>query len=361
MIEIFTYRLPFSKPFVTGSGEFYHREGILIRYSDNTTEVITEAAPLPGFSHESLYDVLTAAKDQKESLQKFLSEPFSLKELKFYLKQTPNLPSLRFALSFLGLQLLSKRTKQSLFDLFEVTKPSNILVNDVLPIQELDKTIRHFKKSYDKGFRTFKIKSGFPVNHLVKTLMALNQTAEHDCTFRIDANRSWPADQASGILKKLAGFNIEYIEEPISSTNIQTVKNLIQKSAIPIALDESIQDIDHLKNLLKELPETVIIIKPTILGNIFELFETLARQRTHFNGIVVTTALESSIGRKSVASVASIIGARDMAHGLNTGRFFETDLSHDSIISGGSFKIPTSGFYSTNIIDLNDAFYQSAD
>ena len=361
MIGIFTYRLPFLKPFVTGSGEFHHREGILIRYSDNTSEVITEAAPLPGFSKESLYEVITAAKDQKESINTFLSEPFSLEELKIFLKQIPNLPSLQFALSFLGIQVLSERTQQSLFDLFEVSKPSTILVNDVLPIQELDETIRHFKTSYDKGFRTFKIKSGFPVDHLVKTLKALNETSKQDSTFRIDANRSWPADQISDILKKLAGFNIEYIEEPQSSTDIQSLKHVIHKSAIPIALDESINNIDHLKNLLEILPETVIIIKPSILGNIFDLFETLAHHRTHYNRIVVTTALESSIGRKSVASVASMIGASNIAHGLNTGRFFETDLSHENIISGGRLKIPTSGFYPTKIDDLNSAFYQSAD
>ena len=361
MIEIFTYRLPFSKPFVTGSGEFHYREGIFIRYSDNTTEVITEAAPLPGFSHESLDDVIIATKDQKKSLDKFLTEPYSLDELKIYLKQIPNLPSLQFALSFLGLHVLSQRKQQSLFDLFEVIKPTNIFVNDVLPIQDINETIQHFKVSYDKGFRTFKIKSGFPVDHLVKTLKALHQTTEQKCAFRIDANRSWPADQFSDILKKLAGFNIEYIEEPQYNPNIQSLKHVIQKSTVPIALDESINNIDHLKNLLEVLPEAVIIVKPSILGNIFDLFETLAHHRTHSNRIVVTTALESSIGRKSIASVASIIGASNMAHGLNTGRFFETDLSHENLISGGKLKIPTSGFYTIKFDDLNSGFYQSAD
>ena len=361
MIEIFTYRLPFLKPFVTGSEVFHYREGVFIRYSDEYIEVISEAAPLPGFSHESLEEVITAVRDQKESLESFFSESYSLNELRIFLKQLPNLPSLQFALSFLGIQIISERNQHSLFDLFKVSRPSKIFVNDVLPIQNLDETIDHFKKSYDKGFRTFKIKSGFPVHQLIKTLKALSDTAEQNCKFRIDANRSWPADDFSGIIKQLEDFNIEYIEEPHLSADIQSLTNTIQNSTIPIALDESIINIEHLKKLLKKLPETVIVIKPMILGNLFDLFETIDLHRTHFNKIVVTTALESSIGRKSIASVASLIGASNMAHGLNTGRFFETDLSRENFISDGRLKLPLSGFYSTQIANLNSAIYQSAD
>lgn len=346
---------------MTGSGVVHHREGILIRYSDNATEIITEATPLPGFSHESLNEVKTAVSDQKESLDTFFSEPFSLEELKLFLKQLPNLPSLQFALSFLGFQVFSERNQQSLFDLFEVTTPSKLLVNDVLPIQELDETIQHFKKSYDKGFRTYKLKSGFPIDHLVKTLKALNQSEEQNCKFRIDANQSWPPDQFLDIEKQLREFNIEYVEEPFPFNDLQTAVQLNQKSAIPIALDETIKTIPQLQKALKKLPETVIIIKPSILGNFFDLFETLVHHRTHFNRIVVTTTLESSVGRKMVASVASIIGDPNMAHGLNTGRFFKTDLSRENLISGGKLILPKTGFYSAKIADLNNTFYQSVD
>ncbi|MDZ7757830.1 o-succinylbenzoate synthase [Rhodohalobacter sp.] len=361
MIEIFTYRLPFSKPFVTGSGVFHHREGLLIRYSDDSTEVISEAAPLPGFSTESLEEVKTTVTDQKESLDIFFSQSYSLEELKTFLQQFPKLPSLQFALSFLGIQILSERSQRSLFDLFEVKYQPKVLVNDVLPIQDVEETIHHFKKSYDSGFRTFKIKSGYPVDQLVKTLKALSQTAGQDCRFRVDANQSWPADQFSEITEQLGEFNIEYIEEPCHNSDIQTLANFNQKSTIPIALDESIKNIDHLKVVLKKLPETIIVIKPTVLGNLFDLFETLARHRTHFNRIVVTTALESSVGRKAVTSVASLIGDPTMAHGLNTGRFFKTDLSNENLISNGKLKLPESGFCSTKIEDLNNSYYQVVD
>ena len=340
---------------------FHHRKGVLIRYSDNFVEAVTEVSPLPGFSSETFYEVISVIKDQHESLNSFFSKSYSPNELKVFLKQLPNLPSLQFALSFLGLQILSNRNRQSLFELFDVSRSRKIRINDVLPIQDVDETIRHLKESYQKGFRTFKIKSGYPADNLIEILEGINKTSIRDCKFRIDANQSWPAYKSSEIIQSLEKFNIEYIEEPFQNYDLQALTNFEQTSSIPIALDESIQSTDHLKKLLQILPDTIFVIKPLILGNLFDLFETLAQYRTHFNRIVVTTALESSIGRKAVASVASLIGDQAMAHGLNTGRFFKTDLSNDYPISNGSIEIPETGFYATKIADLNNSHYQSVD
>lgn len=361
LIELITYRLPFSKPFVTGSASFRHREGLLIRYSDDATEVLTEASPLPGFSSETLDQVISAAGNKKDAIDLFFTKSYSLRELKEFLKELPNLPSLQFALSFMGIQILSGRNRQSLYDLFDVDKPSDVRVNDVLPIQSLDETIRHFKKSYQNGFRTFKVKSSFPTDQLIRSLNALNQISGKDSVFRIDANRSWPADKSSGIIKELERFSIEYIEEPFTGTDLYSFTEFCKRSKIPIALDESIQNVSHLKELLNNLPEAVFIIKPTVLGNLFDLFETLSQLRTHFNRVIVTTALESSIGRKSVCSIASLIGDRTMAHGLNTGRFFKSDLMVDKQISDGRLELPTSGFYSAGIADLNNNYIQSVE
>ena len=57
MFELYSYSIPFKKPFVTGAGTFNTREGIILRYHDSQIDVVSEAAPLPGFSSESLKQV----------------------------------------------------------------------------------------------------------------------------------------------------------------------------------------------------------------------------------------------------------------------------------------------------------------
>ena len=58
--EVFRYRLPLVAPLVLPSGTHTEREGILLRLrAADGTEGWGEAAPLPGYSPDTLDDVLT--------------------------------------------------------------------------------------------------------------------------------------------------------------------------------------------------------------------------------------------------------------------------------------------------------------
>jgi o-succinylbenzoate synthase len=355
LIELYKYQLPFKNPFVTGKGEFHHREGVLVRYSDHSGEVLTEASPLPGFSKESIDSISGVLKEKQNDLNEFLSKPFTIQNLQEILEDFPNLPSLLFALSFLGLQILSNRKDKSLYELFDCQKSPIIQVNDIISIQDLNSSLLYFKKSRNQGFKTFKLKCGFPVDSQIQILSKLRQNSDHELKFRLDANQSWPEKQTLSSIQKLKTFDIEYIEEPFKWDNLEVFKNISDQSPIPLALDESIQSIEHLKTFLRELPESFLVIKPMLLGNLIDLFETIRGERTHFNRIVVTTTLESSIGRSMAASAATLIGDPNLAHGLNTGYLFHSDLSDDPEIERGEINVPISGFRNFKLNDLNQS------
>jgi len=78
-----------------------------------------------------------------------------------------------------------------------------------------------------------------------------------------------------------------------------------------------------------------IIMKPVLLGNILEIYETISQYRSNFKHTVVTTTLESNIGRSMIASTASLIGDPKMSHGLHTGHLFADDLLPDFEIKNG--------------------------
>jgi L-Ala-D/L-Glu epimerase len=236
LIELYKYQLPFKNPFVTGKGEFHLREGVLVRYSDHSGEVLTEASPLPGFSKESIDSISGVLKEKKNELNEFLSKPFTIQNLQEILEDFPNLPSLQFALSFLGLQVLSKRKDKSLYELFDCRKPPSIQVNDILSIQDLDSSLLYFKKSRDQGFKTFKLKYGFPVDSQLQILSELRQISDHDIKIRLDANQSWPVKQTLSSIQKLETFDIEYIEEPFKWDNLEVFKKISDQSPIPLGI-----------------------------------------------------------------------------------------------------------------------------
>lgn len=352
MINFYKYHLPFKKPFKTGSDEFNSRSGILIHYSNQQNESLVEASPLPGFSEETIAQVKQVLIAQKNHIERFFNSDFSESGLQRFLHSMPHIPSLQFALSYLGIDLLIQRRKTTLNKLFGISPNTVIKINKVIGNDSPEQILKSIEKGVNDGFTTFKIKASGPIYKLTAALKKAAVQFPH-IIFRIDANRSWPDTELESILTALKELPIEYIEEPTPFRNLHEVNAIIQNSTIPIALDESLIDSEFFTSVLRDLPNAVLIIKPGLLGSFFNFFETINRYRTLFNDVVITTSLESAVGRKMVLTVASVLGDPNKAHGLNTGHLFEYDLHPGFIVKKGLISIPANEALSLSISEIN--------
>jgi o-succinylbenzoate synthase len=338
MISLYRYQIPFRQPFVTAKGTFVNREGILISFESERITSLCEAAPLPGYSSETLPDAEELLMDHLQELDHFLISGFDSTGLRNFLDSLPGIPSVQFALSAMGIDILVQSGRSTLFDLFGRNAAPQSKINTVIGSVENDQLLKEIESGYKRGFKTIKIKSVYETDRTIEKLADTLKTAVNkfpDILFRIDANQSWPMAGFPQQTELLNGLNVEYIEEPVSIKSIEDYPDIIRSSSLPVALDESISDPDNLRTALADMPETVVIIKPMVLGNIFRVHETISAQRGLLNDVVVTTALESAVGRYTVASVASISGDSERAHGLDTGRLFEKDLHSGPQVSNG--------------------------
>jgi len=160
-----------------------------MHFNDTTFEILSEAAPLPGFSADSLKEVITLLKNLVSELNTFLKSNLSPVELNHFIRNKIPLPSAAFAVSYLGLNLLSKRNRVDLGELLNSGIRHRIQVNDVIPIQPVKETETQIRKSYKNGFRTFKLKADKTVDSTIHLLQNLHLEDFSDITFRIDANR----------------------------------------------------------------------------------------------------------------------------------------------------------------------------
>jgi o-succinylbenzoate synthase len=342
MVSLYRYRLPFRTPFKTEKGTFKERSGLLISSGHDSLSALSEASPLPGFSGESQKETEQYLISLSSDLDNFLQRPFSHLELKQYLDPLTLTPSAEFALSTLGASILLQRNRSKLNELFPQKFRRKVKVNAVTGLGKPDEIISGVKAHYENGFRTIKMKSPADPEPLISTLKILKGNFP-DISFRIDANQSWPSERAQSYIEMFEGLNVEYIEEPVSVKSVSNYQYLVNHSPIPIALDESLTSIDALKNAFQTLRKGVFIIKPMLLGNIFRICETISENRGPLQKVVVTTALESAVGRCMVNSIAALAGDPDLAHGLNTGVFFKKDLyslpapSHGSLYLNAPF------------------------
>lgn len=351
MLELYRYTLPFRGTFQTGAAQFKERSGLLLRFYNQHTEVLSEAAPLPGFSRENLQDVTKAFITYRSVLTRFFDHPFSVPELRFFLDTLPQPASLQFAVSYLGIDLIAKRTRSSWSQLLDIKAESVLKVNHVIGSDSPEAMVKEIDRGVKNGFDTFKLKAAGRPEKLADVIKKTQFLGEK-INFRVDANQTWPSYRVMEYLSLFKGLPVEYVEEPVEILSAEQAVHLASESPLPLAFDESISTLQRLEIVLRSAPDAVLIIKPTVIGNLFKFFETILTVRSNCNNIVVTTSLESKIGRSMVSVVAGLIGDRTMAQGLNSGYLFSQDLLEDFTIQSGLLTMPTGGSWRHNFFDI---------
>lgn len=337
-LNLYTYSFPFTKPFKTSSKTFNSREGIVLEIQDTNRTALGEAAPLPGFSRESLNDVLSQLEIHADEIERTFNGSFSLRDLQAFHRKNDIYPSLQFGLDTLAVDFLSQQAGTSPQNFLFDNPPDKIKINGVISVEDAEQIYENARHLVEQGFQTIKIKVGI---NFKKELVVLEKIQDSfpKLKLRLDANRAWSLEEACNNLSKLEDLNIEYLEEPLNDPSLKKLKKLSSEASVPIALDESMLE---MQNPESAMPYTsAIILKPMVFGGLSKLFATNRLAKHHNNKVIYTTSLESGIGRTMTATLAAGLSDRLSAHGLATGSLLKMDVWHDgTYINNGSFLLP---------------------
>ncbi len=213
------------------------------------------------------------------------------------------------------------------------TKPApnplrnEVMVNATLPNikpSEVEKFLLNFD-----GCTTIKIK----INDFIIDSELLIESLKYvpNAKFRLDINGGWTLDEAVVNLKnygeEFAGL-IDYVEQPC--LDIADLKALKNETGIKIAVDESIRkflgsDLTKLKDVAD-----VAVIKWAPSGGIsaaLELIEQISLP------VVISSALDSSVGISHGLALACAIPNLYGACGLATVALLDGDVTSDSLIA----------------------------
>lgn len=339
MIELHRYRLPFKDSFRTATQVFDHREGLLLTFVGSEGSWLSEISPLPGFSSETLDQVLSELIPILPVLNDFFRSGFSRTELMGFLTSLPDSPSLQCGISYLGIQLLAGRTGNSPAKILSNSPSQTVHINGVAGVNKLDVLLESMRDLAGLGFNTLKVKAPWPIGDLADHLNTL-QSAYPELQFRLDANRSWPEDALREAESLLGRLNIEYVEEPFSTSSPEQFHAISYGSTLPIAADESASTLSDFSEFLKLSSDSFLVLKPMLTGNLLAISEQIARSRPKKKGIVITTALESAIGREMCLIAAAALGDPTLCHGLNTGPLFKSDLFYDERTNKPLLSLP---------------------
>jgi o-succinylbenzoate synthase len=309
------------KPLQTAGETYTHREGIWLKLQSEKFIGFGEAAPLLGFSRETLKEVHYALEGFHQAIEgeNFESEElFSLIEV-----HSQNIPSVRFSLETAIYDLLAKEAELPLAKYCNLGAKTEISVNGMAGV--------HFPGD---GFSAIKVKVGFRnLFDEIENMEYLTESFGNEVRFRLDANGVFDLPQAIRFCKKMEKFNIDYIEQPLPANHLEDLAELSYHTDIPIALDESLTDFISAEKIIDEQAAQVFIIKPMVSGGFTECEKIIDLAKAENIRTVITSSIETSIGRIACLHLA-VANEITEACGLATGCLLSEDKALSPILGG---------------------------
>ena len=322
-IQFHPYRFAFQEPFKTAMGIISHREGFVIEIRDDRHNFIGlgEASPLVGFGMESLTETEIVLRESQRSL--INTKIHNLSDIENLLANCDRTPAAKHGLELALLALLSQTQDVSISQLLvnhfsgkiRDSVPVNSVIGAVLPNLAAAKA----KEYLEQGFRCLKIKVGtndFDAD--LQRVLAVRSQVGDAKQIRIDANQGWTVNEAIANLQKLEFLQIEYVEQPVLASDLTGMAKVRRSQSIPIAADESVNNLVQLHQVIDAEAADIIILKPMALGGILTAYRAAAIAFNAGLDVVVTTTIDGAIARQAAFSLAESLPIK-RACGLATG------------------------------------------
>lgn len=201
-----------------------------------------------------------------------------------------------------------------------------IEVNGIVPALPAAEAAR---RAVDSGCRTVKIKvaaAGESLDDDVARVAAV-RAALPDARLRVDANGGWTLTEAADALRELVSFGLEYAEQPCASVE-ELAALRAHDLGVAIAADESIRRAEDPLRVKAAGAADIAVLKVQPLGGVracLRLADELGLP------VVVSSAVETSVGLSAGVALAAALPELPFACGLETARLLAGDVTAEPL------------------------------
>lgn len=183
----------------------------------------------------------------------------------------------------------------------------------------------------ESGATTAKVKIGDPGDDERDDrarLQAVKDALGGGGRMRVDVNAAWDLKTATKRLEALASFDLEYVEQPVAT--VEEMALLRQRVSVPLAADELVRQSPHPLQVIEEGAADILILKVQPMGGVARVLDLAARSAIP---VVISSALETSVGMYGGLLAASLLDQLPYACGLGTVALIEGDPTMSPLIA----------------------------
>lgn len=200
-------------------------------------------------------------------------------------------------------------------------------VNVTIPAVSPDIAVALVKES---GARTAKVKiaePGHTEDDDFERVLAVRETLGPDGHVRVDVNAGWDLDTATVRLGRLSELDLQYVEQPVAT--LEEMKALRERVPVLLAADELVRQSPHPLEVIEEGAADVVILKVQPMGGVMRVLDLARRSSVP---VVISSAVETSVGIYAGLLAASLLDALPFACGLGTVSLIEGDPTREPLI-----------------------------
>jgi L-Ala-D/L-Glu epimerase len=161
-----------------------------------------------------------------------------------------------------------------------------------------------------EGFTVLKLKVGLDAAGDLERVRAVREAVGPGVLIRLDANQGWTPREAVRVIRGIedAGLNVELVEQPVPSWDLDGLAWVSDRVEVPILADEAVYGVRDLVAVIRRRAADLVNVKLAKCGGLAPARVLLGLAEEHGIGTLVGSMMESPVGVTAAASLVAAHG-----------------------------------------------------
>jgi L-alanine-DL-glutamate epimerase-like enolase superfamily enzyme len=233
--------LPLEHDFTISRGTTTTAENVVVRVTDDAgTTGVGAAAPSAHYGETA--DTVAAVLPDLLSVVEDVDDPHALDGIERRMRaEVGRNPAARCAVSIACHDLAAKRLGLPLYRLWGLDRDRAPRTSFTIGLDDVETMREKTREAVDAGHGVLKTKLGTDRD---REIVEAVREAAPDARIRIDANEAWTPRETVEKSEWLADLGVEFVEQPVPAEDPEGLRFAYERSALPIAADESCVTLD---------------------------------------------------------------------------------------------------------------------
>jgi o-succinylbenzoate synthase len=303
--EIYPVQIPLKTPFVISAGAQDDYEGVLLKITaDDGTVGWGEASPSERVTGETVDSVVNVLETKIKS--KLIGEDgLDLnRNLKLIESTIQDNSSARTAVDIALHDLFTRSTHVPLKDFIGGFR-DKIETCFTVVIGSIEQSVKDaIRLVEEENFQILKVKIGVDPEEDIARVRAIREAVGEEPRIRLDANEGYEVETAINTLNDLQQYDIEFVEQPVASDDIEGMAGVRNNVEIPIMADESVREPEDVAQIIEHQAADMINIKLMKAGGIHNGVKIASMAAEAGMVCQIGCFIETSIGIAAATHVA---------------------------------------------------------